>query len=88
MVKKISFLILLSALLVGIVLLLYPEKLREWSKDTPLELPPATTTLYKWQNSKGEWVVSDAPPAGDVPYQEMQYRSDVNVMPLPDKLKE
>jgi hypothetical protein len=88
MVKKVSFLILLLALLVGIMLLFYPEKLREWRKDTPLEPPPTTTTLYKWQNSKGEWVVSDDPPAGDIPYQEMKYRSDANVMPLPDELKE
>lgn len=88
MVRKISFLILLLALFVGIVLLFYPEKLREWSKDTPFEPPPATTTLYKWQNSEGEWVVSDDPPAGDIPYQEMEYRSDVNVIPVPDELKE
>jgi hypothetical protein len=88
MVRKISVLALLLAFVVGIGLLFYPEKLKEWSKGTPLEPPPATTTLYKWQNSKGEWVVTDDPPAGDIPYQEMKYRSDVNVLPLPDELKE
>jgi hypothetical protein len=88
MVKKISLLILLLALAVGIMLLFYPEKLKEWSKDTPLELPPTTTILYKWQNSDGEWVVSDDPPAEDIPYQKMKYRSDANVLPLPDELKE
>jgi hypothetical protein len=88
MVKKISFLMVLLVLLVGIALLFYPEKLREWSKDTPLEPPPTTTTLYKWQNSSGEWVVTDDPPAEGIPFQELKYRSDVNVLPLPDALKE
>jgi hypothetical protein len=88
MVRKISFLILLLAVVVGIMVLFYPDKLKEWSKDTPLEPAPTTTTLYKWQNSKGEWVVSGDPPAEDIPYQKMKYRSDANVLPLPEELKE
>ncbi|MGD9168799.1 MAG: hypothetical protein PVI97_01900 [Candidatus Thiodiazotropha sp.] len=88
MVRKISFLILLLGLVVGGMLMFYPEKLKEWSKDTPLEAPPTSTTLYKWQNSKGEWVVSGDPPVEDIPYQKMNYRSDANVLPLPEELKE
>ncbi len=88
MVKKMLFLILLLALIVGVLLLFYPAKLQEWTRDTPLQPPPSTTTLYKWQDSNGEWVVSDTPPAEGIPYQEMKYRSDVNVLPLPEELKE
>ena len=51
-------------------------------KGTPLELPPRITTVYKWQDEHGNWQITDRPPAGDTPYEILEYASDTNVMPL------
>lgn len=50
----------------------------------PLELPasPAsTTTLYRWRDASGQWVVSDTPPASPTPYETVVLRRDTNVLP-------
>jgi len=46
--------------------------------------PSATTTLYRWQDENGEWVVSDRPPPDGVAYEEVRYREDTNVLPPAD----
>lgn len=51
-------------------------------KNTPLEIPPRITTVYKWKDEHGSWQITDQPPLGDTPYEMLEYSSDTNVMPL------
>ena len=49
------------------------------------------STLYKWQNNKGEWQISDKPPRKGVTFTTISSQDQVNVMPImpssPDKKK-
>jgi len=47
-----------------------------------------SVTLYKWQDKNGVWQYTQALPPQGVPYEEVEARSDVNVLPLPEQLKE
>ncbi len=39
------------------------------------------STLYKWQNNKGEWQVSDKPPQKGITFTTISSQDQVNVMP-------
>lgn len=56
-----------------------PEGVPDWVSGW-LPGGPDTTTLYKWQGENGNWHVGDTPPEG-VPYEAMEVRQDVNVIP-------
>lgn len=43
--------------------------------------------LYKWQNSKGEWQITDKPPLESVPFKTISSQDQINVMPSPSKNK-
>ena len=45
-----------------------------------------STTVYKWQDEKGVWQYTQTPPAAGIDYEAVEARSDVNVLPLPEKL--
>lgn len=45
------------------------------------------STLYKWQNSKGEWQVTDKPPAKGIPFTTITSQDQINVMPSPSSKK-
>jgi len=45
------------------------------------------STLYKWQNSKGEWQVTDKPPSKGVTFTTVNSQEQVNVMPSPSSKK-
>jgi len=45
-----------------------------------------STTVYKWQDDKGVWQYSQTPPADGIKYEAVEARTDVNVLPLPEKL--
>ena len=55
-------------------------------KETGLKWPSAT--MYKWRNQDGVMQYTQTLPPEGVPYEEVEARSDVNVLPLPEKLKE
>lgn len=57
-------------------------------QGTPLEHRPASTYLYKWRDAQGEWHVSDEPPPEGTPYDTLEYREDVNVLPRPEEMQE
>ena len=44
-----------------------------------------SSTLYKWQNSKGEWQISDKPPSKGIKYTIISSQDQINVMPSPLK---
>lgn len=56
-----------------------PEALR---RELPMaESSPAhNPVLYKWKDAKGQWQVTDQPPA-EGPYEEIQVDQDTNVLP-------
>ena len=66
---------------VGGYLYLNPDVWQQWVKGTPLESAPTTTHLYKWKDEYGQWQVADQPPTGDIPYQNLEYSSDTNIVP-------
>ena len=45
------------------------------------------STLYKWQNSKGEWQISDKPPRKGITFTTVTSQDQVNVMPGPSGKK-
>ena len=46
------------------------------------------STLYKWQNNKGEWQISDKPPRRGITFTTITSQDQVNVMPSsPNKKK-
>ena len=62
----------------------FGEQLRELSGD--LGVTKKTTYVYKWRNAKGEWQHTDQPPPAGVEYERLDYREDLNVLPLPPQL--
>jgi len=43
------------------------------------------STLYKWKNNKGEWQITDKPPAKGITFTTINTQDQVNVMPGPSK---
>lgn len=76
---------------VGYYVYTHPDVLDPWVAGTALEtkLPSGgdKTQLYKWRDADGSWQVTDRPPPGDVPYETLEYRHDVNILPLPPELQ-
>jgi hypothetical protein len=85
-----NFLLLLFMLCIVTALVLWwsPELRHQADallRDTGLKSTSAT--LYKWQDKQGVWqYTQEAPPQG-IPYEKIEARSDVNVLPLPEQLK-
>lgn len=46
-----------------------------------------STTVYKWKDAKGVLQYTQKPPPEGTPYEEVEARTDVNVLPLPEELK-
>ncbi len=59
----------------------WPEVWQAWVKGTPLESAPSKTQLYKWQDENGQWQITDRPPEGGTLYENLEYRSDTNIVP-------
>ncbi|RKZ65190.1 MAG: hypothetical protein DRQ48_11850 [Gammaproteobacteria bacterium] len=65
----------------GAYLYLNPDVWQPWVKDTPLEPAPTKTQVYKWQDANGQWQITDHPPTGKTPYENLEYTSDANIVP-------
>jgi hypothetical protein len=80
---------LLMFLIVAALVLWWSPDLRKQAtallRDTGLG--SASVTLYKWQDSQGTWQYTQQPPPEGVAFEEVEARSDVNVLPLPEQLK-
>jgi hypothetical protein len=66
----------------GYLYLYQPQLLDKWLSKTPIDIGPTTTTVYKWQDARGNWQISDQPPPAPTAYEVLEYRSDTNVMPI------
>jgi len=80
--------ILLAVALIGGIYLYQTPAVRSWIEDLSSEagLSKKTTRVYKWQNDRGEWQITDQLPAEGIAYETLDYREDVNVLPLPPQL--
>lgn len=45
------------------------------------------STLYKWQNQKGEWQITDKPPASGISFTTITTQDQINVVPAPSGQK-
>ncbi len=80
--------VLLAVALVGGIYLYQNPDLRDRVEDLSSEagLSKKTTHVYKWQNDRGEWQITDQLPPEGADYEILDYREDVNVLPLPPQL--
>ncbi len=46
-------------------------------------LRPPVSVVYRWRDAGGTVHVSDRPPPPGIPYERLEYRHDVNVLPPP-----
>ena len=79
--KKLLF--ILAAVLAGALLFVWqdPQLSKKVKDQTHDLLTPTTTTVYKWQDAKGNWQISNSPPASNIPYETQEYHRDTNIMP-------
>jgi predicted PurR-regulated permease PerM len=81
---RLAWLLLFLALAVAAVLYFNPETARQLLQQLPNhDLTGKTDHLYQWKNAQGEWQVTDTPPADGIEYERQDYRSDLNVLPVP-----
>jgi len=62
----------------------YKEQLQGLSSEAGIT--KKTARVYKWRNSAGEWQITDQPPPAGTEYERLDYREDVNVLPVPPQL--
>ncbi len=68
----------------------FEPALKTYQPLAPLINPsPKTTRVYRWRDENGNWQVADSHPGENVVYEVevLEYRNDVNVLPLPPQLK-
>jgi len=80
--KFVVILLLIIAVMVAGWLYLDEDARREWLADTPLAPVAEVTVVYKWQDERGDWKITDEPPPAGIEYERLEYHSDTNVMPL------
>ena len=82
-------LFLLIFFIVAALVLWWSPELRKEANDLLRDtgLKSTSVTLYKWQDKQGVWQYTQDPPPDGVPYEKVEARSDVNVLPLPEQLK-
>jgi hypothetical protein len=81
---RLSWLLLILALAAAVFLYLSPETGRRLKEQlTRPDFTHKTDRLYKWRDGKGEWQITDTPPANGTEYEQLNYRDDVNVLPVP-----
>ena len=82
-------LFLIMFFIVAALVLWWSPELRKEANDLLRDtgLKSTSVTLYKWQDKQGVWQYTQDPPPDGVPYEKVEARSDVNVLPLPEQLK-
>ena len=86
--KNFVLFLLMLCIVAALVLWWSPElrhKANDLLRDTGLK--SVSVILYKWQNKQGVWQYTQDPPPDGVPYEKVEARADVNVLPLPEQLK-
>lgn len=90
-----KFILILLAVLIGAAAFVYSDpQLRKdvgnmWDRFLGATgVDTHSTKVYKWKDASGVLHYTQEPPPEGTAYEEVEARTDVNVLPLPDKLKE
>ncbi|MEA2093986.1 MAG: hypothetical protein U9P11_05410 [Pseudomonadota bacterium] len=84
---RVVWLLLALLLVTGLALYQNPDyKEQLLNLSSQAGISKQTTRVYKWRNARGEWQLTGQPPAPDIEYEKLEYREDVNVLPLPHQL--
>ena len=79
--KKLFQLILLLCVAAALALWWKPELRQEAEFQFRRSgLQSDSVTLYKWRDEEGVWQYAQHPPTGGVPYEEIETRTDINVL--------
>jgi len=81
--KKFLLIIVVLLIVAGIYVYQTPAY-RAWFERQSDEILPDTVThnkVYRWKDQKGQWQLSDSPPAKGIDYEEVEYHKDTNVIP-------
>lgn len=86
---KVKYLIFLSIIGLAAFYIYQDESLQMKLMGKVHEIAPELnqSTLYKWQNSKGEWQITDKPPAKGITFTTINSQDQINVMPSPSTKK-
>lgn len=82
---KLKYLILISIIGFATFYIYQDKNLQKDLMGKVHEVAPELnqSTLYKWQNSKGEWQITDKPPAKGISFITISSQDQINVMPSP-----
>jgi len=80
---KRKYFILLSIIATATLYIYLDEALQQKLLGKVHQVAPElnNSTLYKWQNSKGEWQITDKPPRKGVAFTTISSQDQINVMP-------
>lgn len=82
LMKKLIIAATLLVLAGAVAVHYYPEQAEPLLQGTPLKEMVATSKpVYQWQDDKGQWHITDAPPPKGIPYEVKRYPLDTNVLP-------
>lgn len=86
---KLKYLILVSAIAVASYYIFQDKNLSSKLMGKIHQVAPELnqSTLYKWQNAKGEWQITDKPPAKGIAFTSINSQDQINVMPSPSPKK-
>ena len=81
--KKWLILLLASVLVAGYFAYQDPDLRAYFQKHTDDIMPAAVTQMkaYRWQDQRGQWQLSDKPPANGIPYEVVEYHKNTNIIP-------
>jgi hypothetical protein len=81
--KKLAWLLLLTIIGFAILAITKPELISRLRDSAGI---PASSIVYKWQDSEGNWHVTGTPPPTGTPYETQEYLHDTNIVPaLPEE---
>ena len=82
---KLKYLLLLGIIAIAAFYIYQDKSLQRKLMGKVHQVAPELnrSTLYKWQNDKGEWQISDKPPAKGITFTTVTSQDQINVMPSP-----
>lgn len=84
---KLKYFILLSILATAALYIYLDEPLQQKLLGKVHKVAPELnkSTLYKWQNIKGEWQITDKPPQKGIAFTTITSQDQINIMPSPQE---